>query len=173
MSNYQHGTNIFIINYPHRMTPTFDTEYRIVLSNCVHKARCITHYQGVYFTTVNLKFAPTRLGDLFRSHFSTFWRLRQNVLKCDLKKSRICPIWAQSDPIRMPNMTTLMWRSSKLMNVWSQNVWFVNFVTSCWNQYAPVMVGLAPKWGAKCTEIWSVKAPDLSHFGPIWPNFDA
>ena len=57
------------------------------------------------------------------------------------------------------------------------------------------MVGLAPKrvrlapngtnpglfqirfqciWrrGAKCTEIWSEKAPDLSHLGPIWPALE-
>ena len=25
--------------------------------------------------------------------------------------------------------------------------------------------------GAKCTEIWSEKAPDLSHLGPIWPTW--
>ena len=30
-----------------------------------------------------------------------------------------------------------------------------------------ISVHLAPR--AKCTEIWSEKAPDLSHFGPIWP----
>ena len=59
----------------------------------------------------------------------------------------------------------------------------------------PGMVGLSPKWvrlspngtnpglfqirfqciwrvGAKCTEIWSEKAPDLSHLGPIWPNLE-
>ena len=57
------------------------------------------------------------------------------------------------------------------------------------------MVVLAPKWvrlaqngtnpglfqirfqciwrpGAKCTEIWSEKSPDLSHFGPIWPTLE-
>ena len=26
--------------------------------------------------------------------------------------------------------------------------------------------------GAKCTEIWSEKAPDWSHLGPIWPTFE-
>ena len=26
--------------------------------------------------------------------------------------------------------------------------------------------------GAKCTEIWSEKAPDLSHLGPIWPTLE-
>ena len=26
--------------------------------------------------------------------------------------------------------------------------------------------------GAKCTEIWSEKAPHLSHLGPIWPTFE-
>ena len=26
--------------------------------------------------------------------------------------------------------------------------------------------------GAKCTEIWSEKATDLSHLGPIWPTFE-
>ena len=39
-----------------------------------------------------------QIRDFFRSDFSTFWRWRQNVLKSDLKKSRICPIWGQSDP---------------------------------------------------------------------------
>ena len=41
------------------------------------------------------------------------------------------------------------------------------------------MVGLAPKWvrlapngGAKCTEIWSEKVPDLSHLGQIWPTLE-
>ena len=53
---------------------------------------------------------------------------------------------------------------------------------------SPVMVALAPKCvrlapngtkpglfqirGAKCTEIWSEKAPDLSHLGPIWPTLE-
>ena len=27
--------------------------------------------------------------------------------------------------------------------------------------------------GAKCTEIWSEKNPDLSHLGPNWPNLGA
>ena len=63
------------------------------------------------------------------------------------------------------------------------------------NENTPGMVGLAPKWvrlapngtnpglfqirfqciwrrGAKCTEIWSEKAPDLSHFEPIWPTLE-
>ena len=31
-----------------------------------------------------------------------------------------------------------------------------------------ISVHLAPR--AKCTEIWSEKAPDLSHLGPIWPT---
>ena len=39
-----------------------------------------------------------QIRDFFRSDFSTFWRLRQNVLKSDLKRSRICRIWGQSDP---------------------------------------------------------------------------
>ena len=26
--------------------------------------------------------------------------------------------------------------------------------------------------GAKCSEIWSEKAPDLSHLGPIWPTLE-
>ena len=40
------------------------------------------------------------IRDFFRSDFSTFW-LGQNVLKSDLKKSRICLIWGAnlvSDP---------------------------------------------------------------------------
>ena len=31
----------------------------------------------------------------------------QNILTCDLKKSRICPIWGESDPPLGPNMTPL------------------------------------------------------------------
>ena len=30
---------------------------------------------------------------------------------------------------------------------------------------------IGPKWD-KCTEIWSEKAPDLSHLGPIWPTLE-
>ena len=34
-----------------------------------------------------------QIRDFFRSDLSTFGAGRQNVLKYDLKKSRICPIW--------------------------------------------------------------------------------
>ena len=38
---------------------------------------------------------------------------------------------------------------------------------------APKAVRLAPNLGcAKCAEIWSEKAPDLSHLGPIWPTLE-
>ena len=37
-----------------------------------------------------------------------------------------------------------------------------------------MMLVLAPKWvrlvGPNCTDIWSEKVLDLSHFGPIWPT---
>ena len=33
--------------------------------------------------------------EFFRSNFTTFWSDKLNVLKSDLKKSRICPIWSQ------------------------------------------------------------------------------
>ena len=39
----------------------------------------------------------TNLG-LFQIRFQYILAQRQNVLKSDLKKSRICPIWGQSDP---------------------------------------------------------------------------
>ena len=37
--------------------------------------------------------------DFFRSYFSTLGSIEPNVLKSDLKKSRICPFWSQSEPI--------------------------------------------------------------------------
>ena len=30
---------------------------------------------------------------------------------------------------------------------------------------------IGPKW-AKCTDIWSEKAPDLTHLEPIWPTLE-
>ena len=43
----------------------------------------------------------TNPGVFFRSGSENFGSLKkriQNVLKSDLKKSQICPIWGQSDP---------------------------------------------------------------------------
>ena len=39
------------------------------------------------------------MGLLFQSDFSTFCSVRQNVLKSDVKKSWICPIWGKSSPL--------------------------------------------------------------------------
>ena len=55
-------------------------------------------------------------------------------------------------------------------------------------RFGPKVGQIGPKWDksgafkirfqciwrsrAKCTEIWSEKAPDLSHLGPIWPTLE-
>ena len=39
------------------------------------------------------------IQEFFRSDFSAFGAPAPNALKSDLKKSRICPIWGQSDPL--------------------------------------------------------------------------
>ena len=44
-----------------------------------------------------------QIRDFCISIFTTFWLLCQNVLKSDLKKFRICPIWGQSDPFWVQN----------------------------------------------------------------------
>ena len=46
----------------------------------------------------------------FKISFSIFW-LREpkyRPTQTDLKKSQICPIWGQSDPIWMPNLTSML-----------------------------------------------------------------
>ena len=35
------------------------------------------------------------------------WLGKPKCTETDLKKSQICPIWGQSDPIRMPHLTSL------------------------------------------------------------------
>ena len=46
-----------------------------------------------------VRLAPTETNTgLFQIRFQYIFAQRQNVLKSDLKKSRICPIWGQSDP---------------------------------------------------------------------------
>ena len=49
----------------------------------------------------------TNMG-FFRSYFSTFWLGEPKCTETDLKKSQICPIWGQSDPIWIPNLTPLI-----------------------------------------------------------------
>ena len=49
----------------------------------------------------------TNLG-LFKFSFSTFWLAEPKCTETDLKKSQICSIWDLSDPIWMPNLTSLM-----------------------------------------------------------------
>ena len=44
---------------------------------------------------------------LFKISFSTFWRPAPKCTETDLKKSQICPIRGQSDPILMPNLPSL------------------------------------------------------------------
>ena len=51
-------------------------------------------------------FSVLNLG-LFKISFSTFWRPASKCTETDLKKSQICPIWGQSDPIWMPNLPSL------------------------------------------------------------------
>ena len=40
-----------------------------------------------------------KIQGFFRSDFSAFGAGAPNALESDLKKSRICPIWGQSDPL--------------------------------------------------------------------------
>ena len=43
---------------------------------------------------------------LFKISFSTFWLGEPKCTETDLKKSQICPISGQFDPILMPNLTS-------------------------------------------------------------------
>ena len=68
------------------------------------KKQCVFFFQS---PTGIVGLAPkcvrlAQLGQIrgfFRSDFSAFGAPAPNALKCDLKKSRICPICGQSDPI--------------------------------------------------------------------------
>ena len=55
-----------------------------------------------------VRLAPngTNLG-FFKINFSTFWLFEPKCTEIDLQKSQICPIWGQSNPIGMPNLTFL------------------------------------------------------------------
>ena len=48
-----------------------------------------------------------QIWDFFKIIFSTFWLGEPKCTETDLKKSQMYPIWDQSDPIRMPNLTCL------------------------------------------------------------------
>ena len=48
----------------------------------------------------------TNVG-LFKISFSTFWLSEPKCTETYLKKSQIFPIWGQSEPIRMANLTPL------------------------------------------------------------------
>ena len=41
---------------------------------------------------------------------STFWRAAPKYTETDFKTSQICPIWGQSDSIRMANLTSRYWK---------------------------------------------------------------
>ena len=57
-----------------------------------------SHYRDVELAPIGSFWHPIRqIWELIRSDFSTYWLGGQNVLKSDFKKSRICPIWDQSD----------------------------------------------------------------------------
>ena len=60
----------------------------------------ITAQQGcqAWIQIVKLTQNRTNLG-LFKISFSTFWLAEPNCTETDLKKSKICPILGQSDPI--------------------------------------------------------------------------
>ena len=45
---------------------------------------------------------------LFKISFSTFWIAEPKCTETDLKKSQICPIWGQSDPIWMPKSKNVL-----------------------------------------------------------------
>ena len=47
--------------------------------------------------------------EVFKISVSTFWLGEPKCTETDLKKSQICPILDQSDPIWMPNVTSLGW----------------------------------------------------------------
>ena len=47
-----------------------------------------------------------QIWNILRSVFSTVWLAEPNCTETDLKKSQICPIWGQSDPICVPNFTS-------------------------------------------------------------------
>ena len=65
--------------------------------------------RGVKFDIHLCQIAPNgkNLG-LFKISFSTFWLAEPKCRKTDLIKSQIFPIWGQSDPIWMRNLTSLI-----------------------------------------------------------------
>ena len=59
-----------------------------------------------------VRLAPNGINlGLFKISFSTFWLGEPKCTETDLKKSQICPIRGQSDPIWMPNCTSRHWVS--------------------------------------------------------------
>ena len=48
-----------------------------------------------------------QIRDFYRSYLVNFGSASQNILKSDLKKTRICRSRGQSDPLLSPNLTSL------------------------------------------------------------------
>ena len=83
-------------------TPVIDKQHAIGLL-CA-----INDIQGVKFAILPGSDWPQmgQIWDFLRSVSVHFDSARQKLLKLILIKSQICPIWGQSDPIWMPNLTS-------------------------------------------------------------------
>ena len=86
------------------------------ISECPTGPHCIDHSDVKFGIQIGSDWLKMRqIWDFLRSVSVHFGSSSQNVLKLILK-SLICPIWGQSDPFWMPNLTSLG-GTSKCQNV--------------------------------------------------------
>ena len=87
---------------------------------------------------------------LLKISFSTFWLGDPKCTETDLKKSLICPIWGQSEPIWMSNLT-----SPEHTEKEEKITEFINHETEIRSQRHPITI-----------EIWSMVprfTPNVTH----------
>ena len=66
---------------------------------------------------------------LFQIRFQYIWLDEPNILKCDLKRSRICPTWGPIWPTLEPSLPSLKW--CEICAAW-ETTDLTEFGMSCW-----------------------------------------
>ena len=123
-------------------------------------------------------------GTYYMISFSTFWLGEPKCTETDLKKSQICPIWGQSDQIWKSNLTYLIPAGSRFLSEMPDWLEMAPKIHKLVNIRFSILSSVSlknmifkniPQFVYFCAslnhvEIWSEKAPDLSHLGLIWPT---